>query len=283
VMIGHLSDMKLAVGVDHFIYGWVFFGVVILLLFWLGSFWRDPPPVSRPRTLSGVPDRQGLRTSPRGFAAVALCVLAVSAAWPLYAAYLNAPSGHLPVAGGFASPSGAAGWKAEAKPLIDWRPHYLGVTSSAFQVYRKDERTVALYIAEYRNQRQGSELVNSTNAIAGPPQSAWLRVGESIRTEDSGSAPLPVRQTRLHSPQQRLLAWDWFRVSGRDLSNPYLAKALLARDKLLGRVDDAAAVVIAAPYAERAEEAQETLRQFVRDMRPSIDAVLAGRAAGQPL
>ncbi len=41
VMIAHLSDMKLALGVDHLIYGWVFFGVVMLLLFWVGSYWRD--------------------------------------------------------------------------------------------------------------------------------------------------------------------------------------------------------------------------------------------------
>lgn len=41
VMIAHLSDMRLALGVDHFIYGWVFFGLVMLLLFWAGSFWRE--------------------------------------------------------------------------------------------------------------------------------------------------------------------------------------------------------------------------------------------------
>ena len=41
VMIAHLSDMKLALGVDHYIYGWVFFGIVMLLLFWIGSFWRE--------------------------------------------------------------------------------------------------------------------------------------------------------------------------------------------------------------------------------------------------
>src|SRR4029453_4693921 len=41
VMIAHLSDMKLALGVDHLIYGWGVFGGVILLLFWAGSFWRD--------------------------------------------------------------------------------------------------------------------------------------------------------------------------------------------------------------------------------------------------
>jgi hypothetical protein len=45
VMLGHLSGNKIAVGVDHFIYGWVFFGVVLLLLFWVGSLWaeRDEP------------------------------------------------------------------------------------------------------------------------------------------------------------------------------------------------------------------------------------------------
>ena len=42
VMIGHLSDNELAVGVDHIIYGWIFFGVVMALLFWVGSFWAEP-------------------------------------------------------------------------------------------------------------------------------------------------------------------------------------------------------------------------------------------------
>src|SRR4029077_9557246 len=41
VITGHLSDMRLAVGIDHLIYGWVFFGIVMLLLFWIGTFWRE--------------------------------------------------------------------------------------------------------------------------------------------------------------------------------------------------------------------------------------------------
>ena len=39
VMIGHLSENRLAVGVDHLIYGWVFFGVVMGLLFWIAPVW----------------------------------------------------------------------------------------------------------------------------------------------------------------------------------------------------------------------------------------------------
>ncbi|HKJ89144.1 MAG TPA: exosortase A, partial [Gammaproteobacteria bacterium] len=43
VVLAHLSDMKLATGIDHLIYGWIFFGVVMALLFWVGGFWREDP------------------------------------------------------------------------------------------------------------------------------------------------------------------------------------------------------------------------------------------------
>jgi EpsI family protein len=107
----------------------------------------------------------------------------------------------------------------------------------------------------------------------------WSNRGESSRTEDFGKGPMELRQTLLRSPGQRLLVWDWFRISGRDLVNPYTAKVLLARDKLLDRDDDGAAIIIAAPYREGIDDAAGTLRQFVRDMSPSIDASLAQVAA----
>ena len=87
VMIAHLSDMKLALGIDHLIYGWLFFGLVMLLLFWSGSFWRDPEPGSSAQsaTLSPGPVR-----APRGaIAGAAVAVVVLAGAWPLYAAHLD--------------------------------------------------------------------------------------------------------------------------------------------------------------------------------------------------
>jgi exosortase A len=57
VMIGHLSGMKYAAGVDHLLYGWVFFGLVMLMLFWIGSRWREDlvaiPAATQPSVRSG--------------------------------------------------------------------------------------------------------------------------------------------------------------------------------------------------------------------------------------
>src|SRR6266496_3021422 len=54
VMIGHLSNNRYAVGVDHLIYGWIFFGVVMVLLFWVGSFWQEDPAPTRSAAVSST-------------------------------------------------------------------------------------------------------------------------------------------------------------------------------------------------------------------------------------
>ncbi|TFW15417.1 exosortase A, partial [Duganella callida] len=48
VILGHLSGMTLATGFDHLVYGWVLFGIVMFLLFWAGSHWRDEMPEDAP-------------------------------------------------------------------------------------------------------------------------------------------------------------------------------------------------------------------------------------------
>ena len=277
VMIGHLSGMKLAVGIDHLIYGWIFFGVVMLLLFWLGSFWRDPV---RRADEEVVP----LHTAPSSSAALAasaVAALAIAAAWPLYAAHLERANGAIgaPV---LARPAGAAGWSSETLPLTDWRPRYSGAAASSFELYRKGDRAVALYVGYYRGQRKGAELVTSGNVIVAQGDPLWMNVGDSARTEDLGNGPVDMRETRLRSARQRLLVWDWYRVAGSDLSNPYVAKLLLARDKLLYRGDDAAVIMLATPYEIRTQAAEEALREFARAMLPSINAALEGAASGEP-
>jgi exosortase A len=267
VMIGHLSSMKLAVGVDHLIYGWLFFGIVIGLLFWLGSFWREPAAAS-PQTgalLEATP------ASPALMVGAAIGTAALAAAWPLYLPYLDPVDDTLIR---LAAPAGASGWTLEPQHAAQWRPHYRGPAASTLAVYRKGERSVAVYVGYYRNQRQGAELVGSQNLIAGESGSPWARMSESLRSEELPSGTVELRQTRLGSAGGRLLVWDWYRIAGYDLSNPYLAKALLARDKLLGRGDDSAAIVLAAPYDSSPETAVDTLRVFAREMLPAIDNAL---------
>jgi len=277
VMIAHLSDMRLALGVDHLIYGWVFFGLVMFLLFWIGSFWRDPVPTGPGESGIGARPRAVRVTAAQG-ALAAVGAMAIAVVWPLYVAHLDLP-GDASATLALPTPAPAGGWTLVTEPLTDWRPRYEGAAASLWQVYRKGEVTVAVYIGFYRNQRKGAELMTSTNIMVVQKHPVWSNVGESRRKEDLGAGPVDIRQTLLRSAPQRLLVWDWSRLSGQHVVDAYVGKLLLARDRLLGRGDDGVAVILATPYEERPESAQQTMRQFVREMLPSIEAAVARVAA----
>jgi exosortase A len=273
VMIAHLSDNKLAHGVDHFIYGWVFFGLVMLLLFWIGSSWRD----SDAGASASPRDRAAARAVvPPNRAAYALGVLVITGAWPAYAAYLDrneAPGQTANLA--LVAPAGAGGWVADPKPMTDWRPHYDPASATLFQVYRKADRAVALHLGYYHHQRRGAQLVSSWNIMVVQKHPVWTNVGEHAVKEASGPGTFDVRETQLRAPEERLLIWDWFRIASHDLTNPYVAKALLAWQKLTNRDDDGTAIIVATLYTDPARPPTATLSEFVRDMLPSIDASLA--------
>ena len=274
VMIAHLSNNQLAHGVDHFIYGWVFFGLVMLLLFWIGSFWRDPDTDQRGGADRALPPTQAL--SRAGFAGYAVAAIAIVGAWPAYAAYLDREdAAGSEISLNLLAPAAAGGWVADPAPLTDWRPHYDPASATIFQVYRKGDRAVALHLGYYHRQRRGAQLISSWNIMVVQKHPVWGNLSESRVEDPLGPGTIEVRETRLRSPQQRLLVWDWFRIAGHDVVNPYVAKWMLAWQKLSNRGDDGTAIILATPYDDPSQPPVATLREFARDMIPSINAALA--------
>jgi len=279
VMIAHLSDMKLALGVDHLIYGWVFFGVVMLLLFWAGSFWREDFPAEENVHPSAPP----VATAPiprQRLVLATLAVLGVAAVWPAYALYLKnhvTPPSHIELA----APAATNGWLADPAPLSNWTPEYRGSDASLMQTYRKGNKAVSLYLGYYRHQREGAELITSTNVLVRQKHPVWNKVGETGRSIAVGGHPLQIVQSKLRSPVQRLLVWNWDRVGDTYTVNAHLAKLLEAKTRLLGQRDDAAAIILSTPYEDKPDGATATLQEFIDDMLPAIETGLK-RAAAKP-
>lgn len=271
VMIAHLSDMKLALGVDHLLYGWAFFGVVMLLLFWVGSFWREEegPIVSasqrRPDDVAPVPISR--------LAVAALLSLAIAPAGLVYANWLDSRSAPLGESS-ISAPAPAHGWVLESAPITDWQPHLAGTDARRTFYYRKGGRQVMLYLAYYRTQRQDAELISSQNYMVRQKHPVWSNMGETNLRPGTAGLASAVVQTKLRAPTQRLLVWRWYQLDGYATTNDYFAKWLLAADRVMGARDDGSMIVVATPYADEAAQAQPVLREFLRDMQPAIDASL---------
>jgi exosortase A len=270
VMIAHLSDMKLALGVDHYIYGWVFFGLVMLLLFWIGSFWREDEQPAPGRPEPGTAAAGGAGAQPILLAAVA--VLVVAGLWSLYASWIG--SRPLPAVPAL-QVEAQAGWKP-GEALTTWEPHWIGADQKLRQSYTQAGRNVMLELNYYVTQRQDAEIVNSQNFMIERQHPVWSNVGETFPVVTIGGESRQVRQARLKSNSgERLLVWQWNLINHQPTVNDQMAKLVLALDRVRLRRDDGLSVLIATPYEETAvEAATATLARFAADMEPAIGRAL---------
>ena len=274
VMMAHLSGNRIATGVDHIIYGWVFFGLIIFLMFWVGSFWRDDrtPPRGEPR---------------RRFARAALASLGRLAGcgrggggrrgrWPLYAAHLDrAASGGATVR--LELPSPRRGWSLVADAATNWRPNYDGASASFFQIYRKGDRTSCSTSAIYPNQRRGAEARHlprtswSCRSIRSGPTSA-----ESRRKEDSAAGRWTSGRRCSGRPEQRLAGLGLVPHFGTRADQPVPREAALRARQAAGSRRRRAAIIVAIPYDGEPEVGRGHAAR-VRARDDAVDRRGAGR------
>ncbi|WJW74458.1 exosortase A [Thiohalobacter sp. IOR34] len=273
VMIAHLSDMKLALGVDHLIYGWVFFGLVMLFMFWVGGFWQDPDPdeAGAERT---APSAARVGVLPLWGSVLAALLSAV--VWPAAAARLEAQPAAPLARLQMPMPVAQAGWQ-EIEAFTDWRPHYRGMDQQQLRFYGRGDERVGLYLAYYVNQRQDAELVNSRNLMIPQKHPVWQNVGEARIPREV--PPSPVYRSILRSAGQRLFIYHWYWIDGRFTANPYLGKLLEAKNRLLHRRRPSIGIVVFTDSFEQEGRAQQVLEDFLHDMLPALRDSLRGADA----
>ncbi len=265
VMIGHLSGMKLAVGVDHLIYGWVFFGLVMLLLFWVGSFWREDEAKREPRAAQFAADG-GPASLPSSLLLPAIAIATLVVLWPAAAARFmdyGATKLELP-------PPQVKAWQEAELPASTWMPQFSNANARLNRGYVKDGQTVGVFIAYYQQQTDTRRLVSSVNGLTVSTRPQWVTISEGSELIRGSDGEFVARAALLRGADQCLLAWYWYAIEGSNTTNPIWAKVLQARNQLLGRGDDGAAIVIYAPYRDRPDDAARLLRVFVPDALPAI-------------
>lgn len=270
VMVGHLSNNEYAAGVDHLVYGWIFFGIVILLMFWIGSFWRED---DEPRAAMTRYETAALRSKiPRGCVIAAVLAVIVGTMWrPVDLLIESRMSATEPSLEALA---GENGWVSAASSATAWQPRFIAPTAQLQQSFVKGDRRVGLYIAYYSRQGQGHELVNSENVLVTSKDTAWREVSAGSRLQTWNGAPLEVRTVELQSQDTRLVVRHWFWVNGKATASDYAAKALLALAKLFAGDDDSVAVMIYTPALESPADAQQVLDEFSADMSAVIERAL---------
>lgn len=275
VMVGYLFGNEFVQGFIHIVYGWVFFGVVILLMFWIGSMWREDSV--EPSVRVDAPEAPPLRG--RSVTPLAIVAFAgVTAVFPLLLAHIEDPVEPFTVQ--LEAPAAADGWRQVDAAELSFRPSFSGHRGELFQAYADEQgQTVGLYVAYYARQREDSELISWGNRLVGSG-------GAALRLIRSGHDEMPVGRT-VHAvlggdlPSSQVAVWHWYWSNGRVLTNNALAKAILALDHLTGQPDDAAFVAVYARYTDRPGDVRPAVEAFLRTHGDAIAAMLAAAEVAQ--
>ena len=259
VMLGHLSDMSIATGADHLVYGWVFFGLVVFVLFWLGSFFRED---QRVETRGAV--AQGQDTSVVTDTAVAIVVagsvaVAAAAVAPLMATMVVAEKGGVQQQS-IDFPDAAGAWTSVRGSSWRWLPpSRLAGQRSAF--YQRDGVVTGLYVQFDDGLFENAEVVGSSGLFT--LEDSWERVlqqGKYNVALPDGS--IQVDEAQLRGRGSELLVWSWYLIGSVSTSNNYEAKILQLKTSVGINGPGIYRVVLAMPMLSSLEATREQMQRF---------------------
>ena len=229
MMIGHFSNMTLAVGIDHIIYGALFFGLVMMLLFYIGSFWKDAP-IYPTQDLSSSQQGPAISFANRPFFSALIVIGFLNAIWPLNAAWLSNIQ-QAPASNELNQRIALSekGWQSVENPQWAWSPHFNGVTAESMAYFSNSFTVFGIYQASFGQESQGgAELVNSQNVLLTPEQrKTWKTIHTgAAQLTNNYDPPLSVDQTVLSSSERNLVIFRWYQIGAHRTADPYRAKWL---------------------------------------------------------
>ena len=231
VLLGHYSGMTIATGADHLLYGWVLFGIIIIIIFYIGSFWRDSEEefdksVPAPGTaISGA--------SPVIYLVASLVVIS-ALPYMLHQANSLNKNPSAPIELGLDA-SKLDQWRKNEKESV-WKPIVHQPDHLLSAGYSSDLGDVQLDIGYFHTQRAGHETVSTNNKLVNQYGGTWKIVTTSVSNISDSS----INETVIMTPGHKLLIWQWYRIGELQTHNPYLAKIYEAYMRLVkGRTDGA--------------------------------------------
>ncbi|MET3826683.1 exosortase A [Sphingomonas sp. PvP055] len=264
IYAAYRTSVAQATGLDHIVYGWLFFGFVMAAVLAVGWRWFDrspDAPMFDPDRLQAIPR---WRVDPVLAGMLVLTLAAGGLAWSGAIAHRSQA-----VPDRIAAPV-IPGWHRVA-PSAAWEPYYPGADRTLFVRYADANGAVVdLAVAVFGSQREGKELVGFGIGVL-RAEDRWVRIGD-LPDLAGGSSLRIVGPGRIERE-----VVTWYRVGDTVTHAGSVVKLETLRVRLLGGPQRAVAVHVSAE--QRPGHAPRTdLARFVAALGP-IDR-LADRSAG---
>ncbi len=267
VMLAHYSDYEYAVGFDHLIYGWIFFGGVIFILFWLGSFFREPVKIiDKDKDEIIIEDKFSSR---KRYYFTFLTVISILMLPALILSWVSGRDYDISYKSLSTPVLSHEGWAVVYDNTDIWQPHFNGATQEQRIAYIKDGRKVEVYLAYYRKQEQDKEMINAANKFY--DKEKFFRKNEYTKNFNFvNGLILSVRVTEMTSKINARIMYNWYLIGKTPVLNPLYAKILEAKDMFFDKNRGSLVVAISSEVVKTGEDSIRLLDEFMTDFYPLL-------------
>uniref|UniRef100_A0A0Q9YLZ5 Transmembrane exosortase EpsH n=2 Tax=Candidatus Berkiella cookevillensis TaxID=437022 RepID=A0A0Q9YLZ5_9GAMM len=274
IVLAHFTHMKLAIGFDHLIYGWLFFGLIMLSLFWLGNKLRSETEVE-----VNVPLKKICNESSNAEDSLVVSIDAIKS-WILVLGFVGLLAinhsfwGNLNIAPiqqkAFSFELSSADWHPIEKKSIEWLPVFPGADERVLSHFvGRENKEIDLFYARFLSEAEGKELIASNNYFF--DSGVWrLAAHKTTQMQFSGKS-IRCTEYDIFNRFDRRLIWVWYRVNGIDTHSPIITKILIVFFKLLGNLQPPMVIAVSSGYQYYPEQARAELKEFSTAVNLNID------------
>ncbi len=258
ILIAHYSKMKYAVGVDHLIYGWLFFGFIIFILFSVGAYWRDPLPIKK-ASMPMILNHQSTQKH-------ACMVLSMILCLALIPGTQHFVSGHnvLQSEQGLDWPRDTnSQWIGPLDNESAWKPKFNGPSYEQKRTYQYDQERIEAFVALYYNQTQDNELISENNHYF--DKKSWILLGSSIQNIGKDKRNKVV-ELDIQNYSGKRLVWYVYVVAGVPTTNPVWGKILEGYSLVKFSKMPAGVIALSCEYEYFPSTARASLEKFIDQM-----------------
>jgi exosortase A len=242
ILIGYISDMKYAAGVDHLVYGWIFFAIVIVLLIFVGNIWADDLVESVNKYTAT--EKSSYRLVPTEFIPVFI-VLGIYIILSFWTSVIETNKQNHTIA--------TETTKISIQKIVGeyWQPKFKNASEIEYDEYIvSNNKKIDYYSAFYQYNTQKTELISSANRIYDPndwtikksrPYDIRLNSGEKI---SAYSCSVIGR-----NQEYRLILY-WYEVGSLYTSNRSFIKLYQAYDAILAKPGSGRVVIYSMKHHE---------------------------------
>jgi EpsI family protein len=278
VLAGQFTDMQSFLVNDHLAFGWVLFGIGIVIFILLSNKITNNFPNIKMRS-SFVSDVQNEinynhQKQNRVFR-LALVIVGLSIG-PMMTILHNDKT--ISQTGNLVIPSIFNNWKVVDNRKFSYRPNFIPADAVYEGVYiNQNGKSIYCYVGYFWSQQQDRELINEMSRVY--DENNWILIGSQKYNTHVAGEMIGLKEAVVRSKTgQEKLIWYWYTIADRRISRNIIAKLFQVWGELVGQRGAAVTLISTDINVSRAKS-RETLNGFLEESIYGLEEAINNASA----